>query len=78
MADYEGDVHLLEAVRTGASCGHGMKDCTPLSTTLDWIVKFSALDGYELVDASLYRKLDRSLIWLLNTRLDICSPVGLL
>ena len=55
-----------------------MQDCRPISTPMDPNQKLSAHDDGELVDASLYRKLVGSLIWLLNTRLDISFPVGLL
>ena len=55
-----------------------MQDCRPISTPMDPNQKLSAHDDAELVDASMYRKLVGSLIWLLNTRLDISFPVGLL
>eukprot|EP00250_Pteridium_aquilinum_P026965 c33920_g1_i1 orf=1-459(-) len=55
-----------------------MKDCKPISTLMDLNMKLSAHNDPKLVDASLYRKLAGSLIWLLNTKLDVCIPAGLL
>ena len=52
-----------------------MQACKPISTPMDPNQKLSAHDAGELVDASLYRKHVGSLIWLLNTRLDISFPV---
>ena len=45
---------------------------------MDPNVKFSASDSSELADTSRYRKLVGSLIWLLNTRVDLSFSVGLL
>ena len=56
----------------------GMKDCKPISTQMDPNVKPSTHDDFELVDASLNRKLVGSLIQLLNTKLDICFPISFL
>ncbi|MCO5609884.1 hypothetical protein L7F22_064117 [Adiantum nelumboides] len=55
----------------------GMEDCRPISTPMDVHQKLSAVDEADFADASQYRKLVGSLIWLLNTRMDL-SPVGLL
>lgn len=48
-----------------------MQECKPISTPMDPNQKLSAHDDAELTVASLYRKLVGSLIWLLDTRLDM-------
>ena len=55
-----------------------MKDCRPISTPMDPNTKLSTHDDSELVEASKHRKLVGSLIWLLNTQVDLSYSVGLL
>ena len=49
----------------------GMEDARPISSPMDPNAKLSAYDSSEPADSNLYRKLVGSLIWLLNTRLDL-------
>jgi hypothetical protein len=51
-----------------------MEDCRPMSTPMitNW-KKLSDSDS-QLVDATIYRQLIVSLMYLVNTRLDICFP----
>jgi hypothetical protein len=55
-----------------------MEDCRPMSTPMvtNW-KKLSASDS-QLVDATVYRQLIRSLMYLVNTRPDICFVVNTL
>jgi hypothetical protein len=55
-----------------------MEDCKPMSTPMitNW-KKLSALDR-QLVDATVYRQLIGSLMYLVNTRPDICFVVNTL
>ena len=56
----------------------GMEDARPISSPMDPNAKLSAYDSSGPADPNLYRKLVGSLIWLLNTRLDLSFSVGLL
>ena len=55
-----------------------MEDCRPMSTPMitNW-KKLSASDS-QLVDATVYRQLIGSLMYLVNTRPDICFAVNTL
>jgi hypothetical protein len=55
-----------------------MEDCRPMSTPMitNW-KKLSASDS-QLVDATVYRQLIDSLMYLVNTRPDICFAVNTL
>ena len=55
-----------------------MEDCRPMSTPMitNW-KKLSASDS-QLVDATVYSQLISSLMYLVNTRLDICFAVNTL
>ena len=55
-----------------------MEDARPISSPMDPNTKLSAYDSSEPADSNLYRKLVGSLIWFLNTRLDLSFSVGLL
>lgn len=55
-----------------------MENCKPITSPMDPNTKLTVTDPCEPVDASQYRKLVGSLIWLLNTRLDLSFSVGLL
>ena len=55
-----------------------MQEARPISSPMDPNQKLSAFDDSTPADAQLYRKLVGSLIWLLNTKLDIRFHVGLL
>ena len=56
----------------------GMEDARPISSPIYPNAKLSAYDSSEHADSNQYRKLVGSLIWLLNTRLDLSFSVGLL
>ena len=55
-----------------------MEDCRPMSTSMvaNW-KKLHASKG-ELADPRLYRRLIGSLMYLVNTRLDLCFAVNTL
>ena len=55
-----------------------MEDCRPISTPIvtNW-KKLHASEG-ELVDPTLYRQLIGSLMYLVNSRLDLCFAVNTL
>jgi hypothetical protein len=55
-----------------------MEDCRPMSTPMvtNW-KKLSASDS-QLVDATVYRQLIGSLMYLVNTRPDICFSMNTL
>ncbi|KAH7433075.1 hypothetical protein KP509_07G054000 [Ceratopteris richardii] len=55
-----------------------MMDCKPTSTPMEVNHKLSMDDNMPDVDAKKYRKLVGSLIFLCNTRPDICYAVGVL
>lgn len=55
-----------------------MSDCKPMATPMATNVKLSKNDGKEKVDASLYRSLVGSLIYLTNTRPDIVHSVSII
>ena len=55
-----------------------MEDCRPMTTPM--ITNWKKLHASEsqLVDSTLYRQLIESLMYLVNTRLDICFAVNTL
>ena len=55
-----------------------MKDCRGMSTPMDLNVKLSAHDDIDEVDAALYRKLVGSLIWLMNSQMNVRFLNGML
>ncbi|CAA0823425.1 cysteine-rich RLK (RECEPTOR-like protein kinase) 8 [Striga hermonthica] len=55
----------------------GMIDCKPLSTPTEVNAKICAQDGKALEDATMYRQLVGSLIYLTLTRPDISYAVGI-
>lgn len=54
----------------------GMLDCKPVSTPIEPNVKLCSIEGHELKDSTMYRKLVGSLIYLTITRPDIMFAVG--
>jgi hypothetical protein len=55
-----------------------MVDCNPLSTPMEQNLKLTSKEGNEFEDATKYRQLVGSLIYLTTTRLDISFVVGIL
>ena len=55
-----------------------MSDCKPMATPMTTSEKLLKYDGKEKVDASLYRSLVGSLIYLTNTRPDIVHAVSII
>ena len=55
-----------------------MREARPISSPMDPNEKMSSNDSSGLADAVRYRQLVGSLIWLLNTRLDVSFVVGIL
>ena len=55
-----------------------MREGRPISSPMDPNEKLSSNDSSGLADAVCYRQLVGSLIWLLNTRLDVSFVVGIL
>ena len=55
-----------------------MREARPISSPMDPNEKLSSNDNSDLADAVRYRQLVGSLIWLLNTRLDVSFVVGIL
>jgi hypothetical protein len=53
-----------------------MKDCKPMSTPMVTNWKNLSASDSQLVDATRYRQLIRSLMYLVNTRSDICFVVN--
>eukprot|EP00253_Pinus_taeda_P022157 PITA_22157 len=56
----------------------GMTECNPLSTPMEQNLKLTSIEGKELEDATKYRQLVGSLIYLTTTRPDISFAVGIL
>ena len=56
----------------------GMDDCKPLGTPMEQNLKLTSVEGKEFEDATKYRQLVGSLIYLTTTRPDISFAVGIL
>eukprot|EP00253_Pinus_taeda_P008579 PITA_08579 len=56
----------------------GMTECNPLSTPMEQNLKLTSIEGKEFEDATKYRQLVGSLIYLTTTRRDISFAVGIL
>eukprot|EP00253_Pinus_taeda_P030303 PITA_30303 len=56
----------------------GMTECNPLSTPMEQNLKLTSIEGKEFEDATKYRQLIGSLIYLTTTRPDISFAVGIL
>ena len=56
----------------------GMMDCKSMSTPMTLNLKKLCSDDSDLVDPTMYRQLIGSLMYLVNTRLDICFVVSTL
>ena len=56
----------------------GMTNCKPMSTPMETnLLKLrKAMASFEVADASLYRQVIGSLMYLVNTRPDICYVVN--
>jgi transposase InsO family protein len=59
-------------------CRFGMQDCNPVSTPMEQNLKISSNEGNDFEDATKYRQLVGSLIYLTTTRPDITFAVGIL
>ena len=55
-----------------------MMDCKSMSTSMMMNLKLLGDTTSETIDATLYRKMIRSLMYLMNTRPDICLAVNTL
>jgi hypothetical protein len=55
-----------------------MEDCRPMSTPMVTNWKKLSASNSQLVDATIYRQLINSLMYLVNNRLDICFAVNTL
>eukprot|EP00253_Pinus_taeda_P033202 PITA_33202 len=55
-----------------------MTECNPLSTPMEQNLKLTSIEGKEFEDATKYRQLVGSLIYLTTTRPDISFVVGIL
>jgi hypothetical protein len=55
-----------------------MLECKPMNTPMEVKLKLLVDTSSELIDATLYRKIIGSLMYLMNTRLDICFSVNTL
>eukprot|EP00253_Pinus_taeda_P014934 PITA_14934 len=56
----------------------GMTECNPLTTPMEQNLKLTSIEGKEFEDATKYRQLVGSLIYLTTTRPDISFAVGIL
>lgn len=56
----------------------GMMDCKPMTTPMTTNVKLLSDTSSDIVDATLFRQMIGSLMYLMNTRLDICFAVNTL
>ena len=56
----------------------GMADCNPLSTPMEQNLKLTSKEGNEFEDATKYRQLVGSLIYLTTIRTNILFAVGIL
>ena len=54
----------------------GMMDCKSMTTPMTTNLKLLNDDTSEAIDATLYRQIIGSLMYLTNTRLDICFDVN--
>ena len=56
----------------------GMADCNPLSTPMEQNLKLKSIEANAFEDATKYKQLIRSLIYLTTTRPDISFAIGIL
>jgi hypothetical protein len=55
-----------------------MLECKPMNTPMEAKIKLLFDTSSELIDATLYRQIIRSLMYLTNTRPDICFSMNTL
>ena len=55
---------------------YGMLECKPIATSMEANAKLCSEVGKDLKDATMYRQIVGSLIYLTLTRLDIAFAVG--
>eukprot|EP00253_Pinus_taeda_P019844 PITA_19844 len=55
-----------------------MTECNPLSTPMEQNLRLTSIEGKEFEDATKYKQLIGSLIYLITTRPDISFAVGIL
>jgi hypothetical protein len=56
----------------------GMDECNSVSTPIEQNLKFTSKEGNEFEDATKYRQLVGSIIYLTTTRIDISFVVGII
>ncbi|XP_048420037.1 uncharacterized protein LOC125468399 [Pyrus x bretschneideri] len=71
-------VYVDDLIITGDDEKFGMLECKPISTPVEPNAKMCAHEGRDLEDATMYRQLVGSLIYLTLTRPDISYAVGVM
>ena len=62
----------------GISLGQGMMECKAMTTLMASNLKLLSYASSELIDATMYHQMIGSLMYLTNTRPDICFVVNTL
>eukprot|EP00253_Pinus_taeda_P031442 PITA_31442 len=75
---HQGCKNCLLEWRSKRECLFGMTECNPLSTPMEQNLKLTSIEGKEFEDATKYRQLIGSLIYLTTTRPDISFAIGIL
>ncbi|MCO5571267.1 hypothetical protein L7F22_025005 [Adiantum nelumboides] len=76
MIRNEGGIWLSQK-KYGLDMKYGMADCKPIFTPLDQNLKLRIDEGEVLDDATMYRKIVDTLIYMTISRLDLSYAVGL-